>query len=550
MTGLEKRWYRGPGVRYVRWRDPLSLPASHPTTSATMNAILLPSLLLVCAADEPPPAPKLPLGKETTFVTGPLDKHGYIDYEAALNAELGKGIAPEKNASALLVLALGPTPMGEELPPEYYKWLNVSAPPRDGEYFITFFDFNQSSLRLAPAQRVALTEFRLRAIQRAWVPKDCPPLAEWLAANEKPLALVREAVARPHYFNPLISPRKDGAPGFLISAGSFSLETYRDLGTALALRATLRLGEKKYDEAWQDIIACHRLGRLLTRGAHFIESFVGTAICQTAGSATLAYLDRADLSSKRTLERLKELHALPPMMSLAENTWLWKRLVGLDLLQGLQRNRATALTFVFNDGNNPSREDVKALDKLDWGAVMQRTNKSFGRQVAALRLEDRSAREKELSQIENEFRMARQELGTRDEFLKLLATKDGPPLAAKKLSNFLAWHAFPAVRRVRESHDRAVQGARNLSVAFALAAFDKDNDGYPTQLANLAPKYLATVPNDLFSGKSLSYKPTEKGYLFYSVGVNGLDEGGRSDTDDPPGDDISVTMPLRELKKK
>ena len=72
-----------------------------------MNSILLPSLLLVCAADEKPPEPKLPLGKETTFVTGPLDKHGYIDYEAALNAEFSKGIAPEKNANALLILVLG-----------------------------------------------------------------------------------------------------------------------------------------------------------------------------------------------------------------------------------------------------------------------------------------------------------------------------------------------------------------------------------------------------------------------------------------------------------
>ena len=56
------------------------------------------------------PAPNLPLGKETTYVVGPLDKHGYIDYEAALNAELSKGISPEKNANVLLIQVLGPAP--------------------------------------------------------------------------------------------------------------------------------------------------------------------------------------------------------------------------------------------------------------------------------------------------------------------------------------------------------------------------------------------------------------------------------------------------------
>ncbi len=73
---------------------------------------------------------------------------------------------------------------------------------------------------------------------------------------------------------------------------------------------------------------------------------------------------------------------------------------------------------------------------------------------------------------------------------------------------------------------------------------------YPAKLDDLAPKYLAAVPDDLFSGKPLVYRPTSKGYLFYSVGVNGKDEGGRSRDDDPPGDDLPVAMPLPALKPK
>ena len=47
------------------------------------------------------------------------------------------------------------------------------------------------------------------------------------------------------------------------------------------------------------------------------------------------------------------------------------------------------------------------------------------------------------------------------------------------------------------------------------------NGRYPAKLEDLAPAYLAAVPGDLFSGKPLVYKPAEKGYLFYSFGVNG-----------------------------
>src|SRR5215813_7220512 len=94
-------------------------------------------VLLSLVAAEDKPAPKFPLGKETTYVTGPLDKEGYIDYEAALNDRLGKGVTPEKNANALLWKALGPTPEGGPgMPAEFYKRLGIEEPPKQGDYFV------------------------------------------------------------------------------------------------------------------------------------------------------------------------------------------------------------------------------------------------------------------------------------------------------------------------------------------------------------------------------------------------------------------------------
>jgi len=83
-----------------------------------------------------------------------------------------------------------------------------------------------------------------------------------------------------------------------------------------------------------------------------------------------------------------------------------------------------------------------------------------------------------------------------------------------------------------------------------LAAYRSDNRQYPKALNALAPKYLPTIPQDLFSGKALIYRPTDDGYLLYSVGVNGKDEEGRSYDDDPRGDDLTVRMPLPKLPKK
>src|SRR5262249_6620406 len=106
------------------------------------------------------------------------------------------------------------------------------------------------------------------------------------------------------------------------------------------------------------------------------------------------------------------------------------------------------------------------------------------------------------------------------------------------------------IHRMKRAADRAEQTRRNLSLAFALAAYRSDHGSYPEKLDLLAPQYLEEIPNDLYSGKALIYRPSEHGYLLYSVGDNGLDDGGRGSDDTPPGDDLRVLMPLPELKRK
>ena len=99
---------------------------------------------------------------------------------------------------------------------------------------------------------------------------------------------------------------------------------------------------------------------------------------------------------------------------------------------------------------------------------------------------------------------------------------------------------MPAVEKYIEATDRTEQSQQNLLVAYALAAYRADKGSYPTRLDDLTPKYLTKVPSDVFSGKSLLYKPTKEGYLLYSVGINEKDDGGLSFDDEPRGDDLRI----------
>ena len=74
---------------------------------------------------------------------------------------------------------------------------------------------------------------------------------------------------------------------------------------------------------------------------------------------------------------------------------------------------------------------------------------------------------------------------------------------------------------------RQVFALAEKSVALALRAYRVENGAYPTKLADLAPKYLAKLPDDPFAKSGpLGYKLTGDKYILYSIGPDGKDSGG------------------------
>jgi len=512
-----------------------------------------PLLLFCLLAAENKPAPKLPLGKETTYVTGPLDKEGYIDYETALNDRLGKGITSDKNANVLLWKVLGPAPEGGKgMPPEFFKRLGIKEPPRDASNFLGLNAYLKDHSKLEQGAFNAIFDQQGRASQRPWSARDYPHIAGWLRANEKQLALVVEATQRPDYFNPLVSWKTDKEPGSLIGALLPGVQKCRELAVALTDRAMLRVSEGKFEEAWQDLLACHRLGRLVARGGTLIEGLVGIAIDSIASNADLAYLERVKLTPRQFQTHLKDLQDLPPMPAMADKIDLTERFMYLETLQLIRRLGPGILEgLAGGPSKKPNAEELKAMEKIDWEPALRNGNRWYDRLAAALRHKDRASREKELDKIDADLKALKMQATAPANLAKLILGKTPPDkLAGKMIGDVLIGLMLPAFRKVQSSHDRSEQIQRNLLVAVALAGYHHDHERYPAKLDDLVPKYLPTIPGDLFSGKALVYRPTDKGYLVYSVGVNGKDEEGRWSDDEPPGDDLRVRMPLPELKQK
>ncbi len=78
---------------------------------------------------------------------------------------------------------------------------------------------------------------------------------------------------------------------------------------------------------------------------------------------------------------------------------------------------------------------------------------------------------------------------------------------------------------VREANELAY--LRTAQTALAVEHFRLTHGQLPENLNELVPQFLSTVPIDPFDGQPLRYHRLAKGYVVYSIGRDGHDDGGR-----------------------
>lgn len=101
-------------------------------------------------------------------------------------------------------------------------------------------------------------------------------------------------------------------------------------------------------------------------------------------------------------------------------------------------------------------------------------------------------------------------------------------------SSFEAWKVIPELwlsrgvrRRTEQRHLLGVARLRLLIIELALRAYRCDQGQSPTSLISLVPKYLHSLPKDPFSGRTIAYRASGTNWVLYSVGPDGVDDGGK-----------------------
>jgi hypothetical protein len=77
------------------------------------------------------------------------------------------------------------------------------------------------------------------------------------------------------------------------------------------------------------------------------------------------------------------------------------------------------------------------------------------------------------------------------------------------------------------SRERTCCCSRLLITDLAIRAYRAEQGRYPDKLTDLAPKYLKQIPSDLYTDELPIYRLSGEGFMLYSVGRDGNDDGGK-----------------------
>ena len=206
-------------------------------------------------------------------------------------------------------------------------------------------------------------------------------------------------------------------------------------------------------------------------------------------------------------------------------------------------------------GPNGLENTIKALihygasTEVDWDLSLRMGNSWFNRLADAYRKPTRAERKEAVSNLDEDFGSLKKRAAD-TESLDNLMPGDPRRALSERLSQVLLTLFLPPITAYVEVEDRWAMRFELARLGFALASYRADHGRYPTELADLVPDRVAEVPKDVFNDSELHYRLEEEGYLLYSVGVNGKDDGakGREDcTNDEGWDDLVVRVTFNPI---
>jgi len=479
---------------------------------------------------------KIIISRETTYIDGPLNADGTVNYVEYLNQKCSDGVTAENNAAPLLLRAFGSHVFPAATMGETLRRLDLPADFLDGDkHFITWQARTRqgkpsATMPSQPNQQDQADDDdedddgpSLNEVYDMLLAGQAhPDLENWLTANAGPLDLIRQASAKERYYLPLVTRSK---PSSMTEVLVPFWQLSQSAAQALTTRAALKVTRNDVRGAWDDVLAVHRLARLLDQAPTLIEQVAAIGIEGIATKAGTDLATRGHLPPTGTRELLSKLANLGPVGRVVETIDETERFQTLDVVMMLSRPGGMGAGLI------PGSPLTASAD-LDWNQMLRDLNAQYDGMVKPLRLPRFQGREKAQEAHEKKFEQMEADLKDHPPtgLRMFLLSNGGRPFRRARttvMTNLLISILVPTLEQAGLLEDRGKMAHEIETLAVALACYHAENGRWPAELKELCPLLLKTIPTDRFSGKPLVYRVSKDGYLLYSIGKNMRDDDGQ-----------------------
>jgi hypothetical protein len=268
-----------------------------------------------------------------------------------------------------------------------------------------------------------------------------------------------------------------------------------------------------------------------------ISQLIRFAFAQTSASSTWDILQTTNVSDEDLAQLQQDWQSLEFIAPL-RNAFLFERMTELQLQNSLRQSptnldaqiewtkpetayqykRTENGTYVLDDERSFLRKMMDGIstkwDKFQWRWFWSYTDEIRGLQMWGVVID-----ESQMLGTNDSFQLVQSVVNTNFVRLGFNSVKDNPYA-------IISYNANNQIAAIRKAAIAEI--ARNVVVtAIALKRYELRHHQLPATLGELTPDLLRSVPIDYMDGKPLRYHPNADGtFLLYSVGENGVDDGG------------------------
>jgi hypothetical protein len=282
----------------------------------------------------------------------------------------------------------------------------------------------------------------------------------------------------------------------------------------------LRVGEARSMDGWQDLLAAHRIGHLVAQGPTLVDQLVGISMSEIACQQTAVLLHESKLSADEARKISRDLSTLNEFSGLADCIDHFERVSSIDAIIRLAgANPEDVLGYSSEEGRI-----LRHLHRfrIDWNVALRKTNDYYDRFAAALRMPPGSARDGALSSLNSELEQSRVNWMTSSLARAAVDLSARDEIVASQVVSLYV----PNLESAAGVQDRANTHLELARLQAGLAVYRAEKGKYPETLAALVPVILEKLPIDIYHSQPYVYKRIDNGYLLYSTGPNGIDDGG------------------------